>query len=155
VRHAATWSLDGRQIVYANDSTLFLAKSDGTESRELVTVNGRPFWLRWSPDGSRLRFTVADMKTGPSSLWEMGAHGANPHPLLSGWNNRGSECCGNWTADGRYFVFQSTSNRATNIWAMREQADIFRRASQEPVQLTFGSLNYYAPLPSQDGKKLF
>ena len=38
---------------------------------------------------------------------------------------------------------------------IREQAGFFRRASQEPVQLTFGPLNYYAPAPSQDGKKLF
>src|SRR5262249_53074546 len=65
------------------------------------------------------------------------------------------ECCGNWTADGRYFVFQSTQNGTTNIWAMREQADFFHQANQEPVQLTVGPLNYYAPVPSQDGKKLF
>ena len=154
--HAATWSLDGQQIAYANGSTLYLAKSDGTESRKLVTIAGRPFWLRWSPDGSRLRFSVEDTdNSGSSSLWEVAADGANPHPLLPGWNNPAAECCGNWTADGRYFVFQSTRNRTSNIWAIREQAGIFRRASQEPVQLTFGPLNYYAPVPSQDGKRLF
>src|SRR5262249_48635874 len=30
-----------------------------------------------------------------------------------------------------------------------------RWTGQEPVQLTFGPLNYYTPAPSQDGKKLF
>lgn len=34
--HAATWSPDGQQIVYAQDSSLYLAKSDGTESRLLL-----------------------------------------------------------------------------------------------------------------------
>jgi len=154
--HAGTWSLDGQQIVYAYGSALYLAKSDGTEPRELVTVAGRPAWPRWSPDGSRLRFTVLDTNnSGLSSLWEVAADGASPHPLLPGWNNPAVECCGNWTVDGRYFVFQSTRNGTTNIWTMREQAGFFRRTHQEPVQLTFGPLNYYAPVPSQDGKELF
>jgi Tol biopolymer transport system component len=153
--HAASWSSDGRQIVYANGSTLYLANSDGTESHKLVTMDGSPHWLRWAPDGSRLRFTLSDPKTGSDSLWEVAADGSNPHPLLPGWNQPSAECCGNWTADGRYFVFQSTHNRMTDIWAMREETGRFRRGNQEPVQLTFGPLNYYAPLPSRDGKKLF
>src|SRR5262245_16385416 len=108
--HSGAWSLDGQQVVYANGSALYLAKSDGTESRELVTVSGKPYWPRWSPDGSRIRFTVRDTKTGSYSLWEVSANCDNPHPLLSGWNTPANECCGNWTPDGRYFVFQATRN---------------------------------------------
>src|SRR5215475_5155525 len=79
--HAASWSLDGRQIVYANGSTLYLAKSDGTESRILVPIPGRPYWPRWSPDGRRLRFTVGDTSLSRlNSLWEVAADGSNPHP---------------------------------------------------------------------------
>src|SRR5262249_58177509 len=73
--HAGAWSLDGQQIVYANGSSLYLAKSDGTEPRELVTVAGKPYWPRWSPDSSRLRFTVRDTRTGSDSLWEVSANG--------------------------------------------------------------------------------
>jgi serine/threonine protein kinase/Tol biopolymer transport system component len=152
---SAAWSLDGRQIVYAGDNALYLANSDGTESRQFVTVTGNPYWPRWSPDGSRLRFTVRDNLTASDSLWEVAADGSNLHPLLPEWNSPAAECCGNWTADGQFFVFQSTRNRMTNIWALREQAGFFQQASQAPVQLTFGPLNYYGPLPSQDGKKLF
>src|SRR5262249_54074310 len=137
--HAATWSLDGQQIVYANGSTLYLAKSDGTESRKLVTVAGSPYWPRWSPDGSRLRFSIGGAHlSGLSSLWEVSADGANPHPLLPGWNDQAAECCGNWTPDGQYFVFQSTRNGVTNIWGLREQTGLSRWTGQEPVQLTFG-----------------
>jgi len=153
--HDGTWSLDWQKIVYANGSTLYMANGDGTKSHEFVTVPGRPYWPRWSPDGSRLRFSVQDTRTYSVSLWEVAANGSNPHPLLPGWNNPAGECCGNWTADGRYFVFHSTRNGTTNVWAMREQAGLFRRANQEPVQLTFGPLNYYSPVPSPDGKKLF
>src|SRR5262249_20556789 len=154
--HSATWSMDGRQIVYANGSTLYRAESDGTVSSQLVTVAGRPSWLRWSPDGSHLRFTVTDTAWGSSSsLWEVAADGSNLHPLLPGWNKPANECCGKWTADGRYFVFRATRNGMTNIWARREQTGLFQQDSQEPVQLTNGPLNYGAPLPSLDGKRIF
>jgi hypothetical protein len=49
-------------------SELFLAKSDGTESRKLVSVTGRGFYPAWSPTGTKLRFTVIDDKTGANSL---------------------------------------------------------------------------------------
>lgn len=160
--HAAAWTPDGQQIVYANGGDLFIAKSDGSESRKLATVKGRPLWLRWAPDGSRLRFTVRESALGSvNTLWEMAADGSNLRPLLPDWNqpanvpNAPNECCGNWTADGRYYVFQATRNGATNIWARSEQAGLFGRNSSAPVQLTFGPLDYSAPLPSLDGKRIF
>lgn len=155
VGHGAAWSRDGQRIVYANGSELFIAGNDGTDSRKLVTTQGRIQWPRWSPDGSRLRFTVQDPKSNSPSLWEVVADGSNLHPLLPGWNNPAAECCGNWTPDGRYFVFQSTRNWATNVWAIREQSAPFMKADRAPVQLTFGPLNFYAPVPSKAGSKLF
>ena len=53
--HDATWSPHG-DIVYANGSDLYLAKADGSGTHKFVTVAGIPFWLRWAPDGSVLRF---------------------------------------------------------------------------------------------------
>src|SRR5205807_9594295 len=59
------------------------------------------------------------------------------------------------TRDGKDYVFQSTRNGRTDIWAMREKADLLHKASREPVQLTSGPMNFYAVEPSLDGKKLF
>jgi Tol biopolymer transport system component len=153
--HGATWSPDGREIVYANGSALYLAKSDGTQARQLVTLPGRPYWPRWSPEGNKVRFTLAPADASAFSLWEVAADGTNPHRLLPGGNNSVSECCGNWTADGKFFVFQSTRNRTTNVWVLREKAGLLQRAGPEPVQLTVGPINYRAPVPSRDGDKLF
>jgi serine/threonine protein kinase len=61
--HDAVWSPDGERLVYANGSSLYLAKGDGSTPHELATVDGIPFFTRWSPDGRRLRFTVEDPKT--------------------------------------------------------------------------------------------
>jgi Tol biopolymer transport system component len=153
--HDATWSPDEQQIVYANGQDLYRATSHGTESRKLVSLPGLARWIRWSPDGSRLRFTVNDIKTNSNSLWEVSADGTDLHPLLPGWNNSPSECCGNWTADGKYFVFQSSRDARTHIWAIPGKAGLIRRARSDPTLLTAGPLNYYSPVPSLDGKKLF
>jgi DNA-binding winged helix-turn-helix (wHTH) protein len=57
VGSSATWSPDGEKIVYAHGQDLYMANSDGSEPHKLVTAPGRAVWLRWSPDGSHLRFT--------------------------------------------------------------------------------------------------
>ena len=150
-----TWSPDGKTIVYANGHDLYLANNDGTDSRKLVSAGGSTAWPRWSPDGTIVRFTVYDPERYASSLWEVARDGTGLHPLLPGWNNPPLECCGNWTADGRYFVFQSEHRGRVNIWAVREKVGLFYRSSQEPIQLTSGPMDFGAPVPSRDGKKLF
>ena len=88
-------------------------------------------------------------------MWEVSIEGKNPHPVLPDWNHPSSECCGDWTPDGRYYVFQSTRNGRTDIWALRDERSFLRKPDREPVQLTTGPLNYWAPLPSRDGKRLY
>ena len=152
----ATWSPNGEQIIYASGNELFLAKRDGSDSRRLVTLAGPASWPRWSPDGKVLRFTMDDSKTGSQSLWEVASDGIGLHPLLPGWSNPPSECCGNWTPDGSYFVFQSPRGASTNsLWAIREKRGFLRSYNPEPIQLTTGPSNMFSPVPSRDGKKLF
>jgi serine/threonine protein kinase/Tol biopolymer transport system component len=151
VAQDAALSPDGRMLVYADGNELFLARSDGTESRKLVSLTGLGFYPAWSPTGSELRFTVLDKKTGENSLWEISTQGTNLHPLLPAWHNRPDECCGKWTVDGKYYVFQSQGQ----IWALSEKKAFLRPATAKPIELTFSPLSLSAPLPSKDGKKLF
>jgi Tol biopolymer transport system component len=151
----ANWSPDGQAIVFAKGGNLNLARNDGTEAHAILTIAGVPEWIRWSPDGHKLRFTVNDAKTGTQSLWEAGVDGTDLHPLLPGWNNPPAECCGSWTPDGRYFVFQSTHHGRSDVWAMRERGTLLGKADREPVQLTAGPMDSLGPVPSKDGKKLF
>jgi len=157
----AAWSPDGKEVVYTQGNSLYRARIDGTESRKIVSLakGQTPGGPRWSPDGNHLRFTVQTQGGGQlgmsTSLWEVAADGRNLHPLLSGWNNAPSECCGNWTPDGKYFLFQSLHGVTSNIWAIREAGSVLRKASHQPVQLTTGPASTFAPLPSVDGKKLF
>ena len=150
----ATWSRDGEEVVYTTANCLYEARIDGNDSRKIVCVEGTPFWPRWSPDGSRLRFTVQASKSG-SALWQVDADGSHLRPLLAGFNSPPAECCGTWTPDGRYFVFQSARGGTQNIWAIGEERSFFRKDTPEPVQLTTGPTSASFPLPSVDGKKIF
>jgi Tol biopolymer transport system component/predicted Ser/Thr protein kinase len=154
--HDASWSPNGEQIVYAHDNELFLAKPDGSDSHRLATLTGPASWPRWSPDGKVLRFTMDDSKTGSRSLWEVASDGTGLRPLLPGWSSSPSECCGSWTPDGSYFVFQSPHAANTiSLWAIREKSGFLRSHNSEPAQLTTGPNNMFSPVPSRDGKRLF
>jgi Tol biopolymer transport system component len=85
------------------------------------------------------------------ALYEVAVNGTNLHPLVPGWHTPAEECCGHWTPDGRYFVFQSQGN----IWALEEKGNIFGNTNGQPIQLTSGPMSFSSPLPSKDGKKLF
>jgi Tol biopolymer transport system component len=148
---AAAWSPDGQQLVYAQDNELHLARIDGAEIRKLATFDGHPFFVRWSPDAHTVRLSVSTEKDTASSLWEVSLDGGRVQKMLPGWDPSWYTCCGNWTADGKYFVFQSKSN----IWALREKPGFLRRGSREPLQLTAGPVAAYWPLPSLDGKRVF
>jgi Tol biopolymer transport system component/predicted Ser/Thr protein kinase len=148
---AAAWSPDGQMIVYANGHDLFLAKSDGAEPHKLVSAPDRTFDPAWSPDGTVIRFSTGDYSTTQSSLWQVSIKGTSLHPLFPAWHTPPDECCGKWTPDGKYFVFQSKGN----VWALAEKGNWFGRADGQPFQLTSGPMTFSSPLPSKDGKKLF
>ena len=109
--HDATWMPNGTDVLYATGNKLVIAHLQDGTSRPFATVPGRAFWLRWSPDGKRLRFTIFDPIAHTQSLWELTADNHVPLPLLRGWNEPASECCGVWTADGSSFIFQSVRER--------------------------------------------
>jgi len=153
--HSAAWSPDGTKLVFGKGNEIFLAKSGGGEPRRLLTTAGTASDLRWSRDGSTLRFTVNDPRTNDRSIWQASVDGSNLHALLPGWNTTPNECCGNWTTDGKYFVFQAQRDDTANLWALNEHGGLFRSNTHNPVQLTTGPMNVGNPVPSRDGKKLF
>jgi Tol biopolymer transport system component/predicted Ser/Thr protein kinase len=149
---SAAWSPDGTQIVYTLRSDVFVAAADGSAPRRVWTAPGAVGTPAWSPDGRRLRVTVKlDRRRG--ALWQVGLDGSRPQPLLPGF--RLSACCGRWTPDGRYFVFQADDGLTSDIWALRERTPWLSRARPEPQRLTRGPLWFTTPVPSRDGKRLF
>ena len=155
--HDASWAPDGKWIVYAEGHSLFLADSSGTGVRKLVDVGGTPWWPRWSPDGRMIRFTVmAELgsQNPAQEIWEVLADGNHPHRVLTGLGAPPIQCCGNWTADGKYYVFSSPDFFTAQLWALREPPGAIGRKGKV-FRLTAGPMSMTSPLPRADGKRLF
>src|SRR5580692_5728383 len=148
--HDVAWSPDKQLIAFAQDDGLFLLDGNNGK-RKIFTARGFAFWPRWSPDGKRLRFTVEDSSNLSSELWEVHADGTGARPLLPGWDKPSIECCGEWTRDGRYYVFQTGGLSQSDIWVAADGPF----SSARPFPVTSGPLKFSSPLPSPDGKWLY
>jgi DNA-binding winged helix-turn-helix (wHTH) protein/Tol biopolymer transport system component len=148
------WSPDGRTIACAVGSDLYLVNPDGSNLRKFASLPGAPFYLFWSPDGKRLRFSVAGPRGG-FALWQADLSSNTVQPLFPDWPSSGQGWAGGWTPDGRYFFYTALEDGTRNVWAIREKDEMLRRVSRQPVQITTGPLTFHVPTPSKDGKSVF
>jgi Tol biopolymer transport system component len=146
--HDATWMPDDQNILYAVDNELFEASPNGSAPVHYASLPGRAFWLRWSPDGKVLQFTLFNPLAHTLALWELSAEDHRPHPLLADWSPTRKVCCGNWLPDGGGFVFEVTQGTASDVW-------LLRKGSSQPVRLTDGPLAYQGPVPARSQQKIF
>jgi len=145
----ATWMPDGKSILYTSGNQLFIVSLEEKKSTVFATVAGHAFWPRWSRDGKTLRFTIIDPVNHTSSLWEISQGQRTAHPILKSLNDSVRECCGIWTADGRFFVFEATENSYTDLWKVNASLN------SSPIRITNGPLNYQAPAPGRNGGQIF
>ncbi len=151
----ATWSPDGRQLVVARELDVYLADADGSHARKIRSFTDVPSNIRFSPDGERLRLTLTPVGKNISSLWEMKPDGSDLQPLFPGWKTDAVQCCGDWTHDGRYYIFEVQHSAGTkDLWAVRDTHHPFQRKAV-PVQLTTGPLWYMNVAASPDSDRIF
>jgi DNA-binding winged helix-turn-helix (wHTH) protein/Tol biopolymer transport system component len=147
--HDATWTPDGKKVLYATGNRLETLSPEGGSSKLVAEIAGRAFWLRWGPDGKTLRFTIVDSQQNTTSLWEMRGDERVAHRLVFGSNVPENACCGIWTADGKFFVMQATHNSNTDLWALEGNSTANAR------QITNGPLNYTSPAPGRNEQIFF
>jgi Tol biopolymer transport system component/DNA-binding winged helix-turn-helix (wHTH) protein len=149
----ASWAPGGR-IVFAKGNDVYLVDSDGTHQRKLLSASGNVAFMRFSPDGTSVRFTVGSKLTSVYSIWEARADGSNLHEMFKDLKDFRGKCCGDWTPDGKYFLFQTVRDQAAKIWAVSEHPAFWSGTATDPVQLTTVPLNFYMGVPTADGKRL-
>jgi len=154
--HNTRWSPDGEQLVFVKGSEIWVARADGSRATRVMTLQGQPLTPAFSPDGKRIRFTLADAVAHTAALWEVRTDGSALHPLLPDWHTPSRECCGIWTPDGRYYLFRSTTqaNNFGDIFVLPDQSGTFHKSSRVPSQLTFGPLYFSNAGMTPDGRKL-
>jgi Tol biopolymer transport system component/DNA-binding winged helix-turn-helix (wHTH) protein len=157
--YEAAFSPDGKLVAYIPHwGEIWVVRSDGTDAHKLASPEGGVFSLAWSPDGTTIRFTRGDGENAPNSFWEISADGSNLHQFLPSLDVSTNKCCGRWTPDGEFFLFQVRVQGClvprSEIWAFDERRTLFRRRSTEPFQLTTGPMRWERPIPSKDGKTI-
>jgi len=155
IGHEPAWSPDGTQIIYVRGRSLYTIHPDGTQLRELAHGPGLPHFPAWSSDGETIRFSMDKREDGTQAVWEMAADGSRLHPILASGRQPASQSAGQWTADGRYFLFSGCENYDCNLWGIREAWNWLRRSHLDPVQLTHGPDSLHVAIPSQTGSRVF
>jgi len=151
----AAWMPNGKDVVYSHGRDVYLVGTDGSSARKLFTAPGQVSHIRCSPDGNVVRFTLREVEKKTESLWEASPNGENTHPLLPNWSGHTSECCGRWTRDGRYYIFQSTHDGRIDLWLLPNKTNLFWGRDSEPQRLTGGPLDFSWPLPANDPGTIF
>jgi hypothetical protein len=145
---AGVYSRDGKKMAYfVGDTDLFIAESDMSNPRHIASLPGRGYAPAFSPDGSRLRISVF-WDPLAMSIWEIPVVGGDPIKVFPDWS-MGSMCCGSWTTDGKYYVFEARERMRSQIWAVRDAK------GAQPFQLTTGAIDYVRPTLSEDGRTIF
>ena len=146
---------DSSTVIFSRDHDIFTVNRDGSGMRKLLSLDtkpfsalGPPFAFRFSPDGRVLRFNQENYKAGALAIAEVKADGTGLHQLFNGWN-------GQWTHDGRFFIFQQFDPARSDLWVQREDSGLWNRASPKLIQLTSGPLDYKSPVIGPDDKQIF
>jgi len=150
----AVYRPDGREITFSTADGIYAVARDGTHPRRIAAAAGRIEALAWSPEGRVLRFEWGDEVTDTSAIWEVDAFGGTPHAVLQGWDAVPEQCCGRWTADGRYFVFVAHHGGAKHLWAIAEGRRFPYFTRQDPILVTSGTVpvSMDQPLLSSDDR---
>ena len=153
----ATWSRDGRELAFEKGTDIYLANSDGSNPKRLVSLSGYASEIRFAPDGTHLRFTLRSLQDNRSaSIWDVRVDGSGLHPLFPGWRTSFSHMAGDWSRDGRYYFLTSCEGSdVCAIWAIREPRELFRRKASAPIRLTTGPVSVYFNGISSDDRRIF
>jgi Tol biopolymer transport system component len=115
---AAAFSPDGSQIVYATSKGMGFGSQIwsfdlATKEYRLLREDEQTVvsTLSWSPDGSRIAFTIlldSPVPFAEAGLWQMQADGANPQFLAKMDGGRGQQPV--WSHDGQQLLFVARDN---------------------------------------------
>jgi DNA-binding winged helix-turn-helix (wHTH) protein/Tol biopolymer transport system component len=146
IGHDGAWSRNGKTLVYAHGTTLYLADGNGDHVRQIADLPGIARHFSWSPDDRLMRFDLLDKNSVSKTLWQIDMTDYKIRPLLDRRDGFSDACCGHWTADGAYFVFESGGQ----IWALDEE-----HPDNRAVQLTFSPMRLSTPIPGANSQQLF
>ena len=152
---AAQWSPDQQSIVYADQHTIYRCDPDGANIAKIWDAPGYVEEFRFSPDGQNLTATVSGVGRSNPRLWSLKADGSKAHLLLPDWPVDQSQWSGQWTSDGRRFVFTSDREGRANIYELVPPRWFEFWKAPKAVRITGSQVNIEASVPAREGDSLF
>ncbi|HEY4053408.1 MAG TPA: protein kinase [Terriglobales bacterium] len=152
----ASWSPDGRSLIYADLNSVFVSDANGANPREIWNAN-RVVWgsPRFSPDSKRIQVTVSGRSiSDPWRIFEMNMDGSNVHPLSLDWPSDADERDGQWTPDGRHFVFTSNRGGFSSTYELVSPPWFEFWKKNSAVRLTPEQMDVVAITPTRDSANL-
>ena len=144
----AAFSEDGTRIIFSQWHDVYSVGRDGSDLRKMLAEGHLSKNFRYSPDSRILRFTQFDPFTEDVIL-SGSPDATGMHKLIDG-------CCGEWTADGKYFIFSRSFGLKSDLWSLPEAGKFSGKSQhQSPVQLTAGPLDFGFALPAKNQNQIF
>ncbi len=148
----ARWSSDGKSIYFVEGKQVWVMDEDGGDARALWKPPQPPFTLAVSPDGKQLAVTVLSRT---ARIWLVGSDGNDPHPLKLDWPADAAETQGQWTPDGRRFLFNSDREGRGNVYELVKPLWFEFWKKPEAMRLTGNQLNITDATPARDSKSIY
>jgi Tol biopolymer transport system component/DNA-binding winged helix-turn-helix (wHTH) protein len=152
----AHWSPDGRSIAYTDLNALFVSDRDGAHAKKIWDAPGDVYQPYFSPDSRRIRLTVSTgSRAGSNGLWELNVDGSSPHRLDMDWPDEADQEDGQWTPDGKRFIFVSGREGRRNVYEVVPPSWFAFWKKPSVVRLTAGQVDVRAFTPSRNGAGLW
>ena len=153
---SAQWSPDGRLIASADLNSVFVSDMDGVNIRKIWDAPSTTGTPHFSPDSRRIRVAVYDDKNvAPPKIWELNVDGRSPHRLALQWPEDAGLEDGQWTPDGKRFLFLSKRDGLNNIYELFDPPWFEPWKKPTAMRLTAGQIDVLAMTPSRDSAGLF
>jgi serine/threonine protein kinase len=151
----ARWSPDGRAVVFSDRSSLYRIDVDGQNLRKIWDAPADLTALSFSSDGAQLSVTVGTSDPATHRLWSVSADGQDAHPLRLDWPANANQYFGQWTPDGRHFVFSSDREDRPNLYELATPPWFAFWRKPTAVRITGNQLPILAAAPMRDSRGLF
>lgn len=146
----ASWSYDGRQIVFTSNRTgggeafnVFRMDADGRNVRQLTQETGVCYYPNFTADGKTVVFSYADDKAGVAQLISIGVDGQNRRVIADGRD-------GHVSPDGKRVVFTKRAEKGFPLYVINTDGTGLKQLNADHAN-SFGAVG---PVWSPDGREI-